>query len=148
FVGTPTISTIKSGDWTDPSIWSLGRMPTNQDRVLITSGTQVNYGTVSSVHLDALEIDGSLIFATSKNTKVIAGSITLMPWGTLQGGTAASPVGSNYKAEIVIADKAIDTSTDPQQFGTGLIALGTVTIHGATMSQTWDQLAQDTRAGD
>src|SRR6476619_6133764 len=35
FVANPTISSVRSGDWNDPATWSAGRVPADNDRVLI-----------------------------------------------------------------------------------------------------------------
>jgi len=148
FLGNPTITNIKSGGWSDPSVWSLGRVPTDNDRVLILTNTSIQYAASSNAHINTIEIDGSLLFSTSANTRLIVGTMTVMPTGTLQIGTTATPVAPQVKAELVIADQALDLVNDPLQYGTGLIALGTVSIHGAGLSQTWDNLAAEPRAGD
>ena len=148
FIGTPTVTTIKSGNWTDKTIWSTGRVPTTADRVLIAPNTTVNYNQANNAHLYAVEIDGTLAFSNTITTKLIAGTITVMPTGTLQVGTAAAPIAANVKAEIVIANQALNTTIDPEQFGTGLIALGTVTMHGAGLNDTWNDLAVEAHAGD
>ena len=148
FVAQPTISTIRSGSWDDPGVWSLGRVPADHDRVAITGNTSVNYGIVGNARLDGLEIDGVLSFSTSQNTRLTVGNLTVMPTGTLQIGTASSPVSSGVKAELVIADQSLDLQADPSQYGTGLIALGTVSIHGAPLYLTWDRLANEPKAGD
>lgn len=148
FAAQPTITNLSGGDWSDPSIWSLARVPTSSDRVVIAPQTVVTYSAFSSDRLDALEISGSLVFSTTSNTRLTAANLTVMPEGTLQVGTEASPVSPQVRAEIVIADQPLDLALDPRQFSTGLIGLGTVTIHGAVLSQTWSRLAAEPRAGD
>ncbi len=147
FVANPTITNIKSGSWTDPNTWSLGRVPTDNDRVMIAANTSIQYSTLSNAHINGIEIDGSLVFSTSTNTRLIVGNLTVMPTGTLQIGTAAVPVSPLVKAELVIADRPLDLVNDPSQYGTGLIALGTVTIHGAAPSATWIGLGAEPHAG-
>ena len=65
-----------------------------------------------------------------------------------QVGSAANPVAANVTAQIQIADSTINTSTDPSQFGHGLIGLGTVTMHGEVKNQTFVNLAVEPHAGD
>jgi hypothetical protein len=148
FAASPTATSIKSGDWSDPTVWSSGAVPGTGDRVVIAQGTSLSYSSVSTAPIDALEIDGSLSFSTTSNTQLTVGTLTVMPTGTLTIGTAAQPVGASVTAQLVIANQAINTTQDPEQFGTGLIALGTVTMHGAGVNQTWLQLAAEPRAGN
>lgn len=148
FVAEPTITNVSSGDWSDPGVWSLGRVPTDGDRVAIAPNTVLTYSEVNDARLDGVEINGSLIFTPTVNTRLIAGNLTVMPAGRLQIGTAALPVVSGVKAELVIADKPLDPQLDPRQYGTGLIALGQVTIHGSLVAQTWNRLAAEPKAGD
>lgn len=147
FVANPTITNIRSGSWTDPTIWSAGRVPTSQDRVRIAEDTSITYATQSDVSLNGLEINGSLTFATNVNTRLKVGNMTVMPTGTLNIGTAAAPVAAGVTAELIIADQALDLANDPRQYGTGLIVLGTINIRGAAPNATWTGLASEPRAG-
>ena len=92
FVANPTISNVRSGNWTDPTIWSLGRVPTDLDRVAIGANTVVTYSALSNARIDGLEISGSLVFSTAVNTRLLVANLTVMPSGTLQIGTAANPL--------------------------------------------------------
>jgi hypothetical protein len=148
FVASPTISALRSGDWSDPSIWSQLRVPTTGDRIAIGKNITVNYAITSDARLDCMEISGSLIFSTSADTRMLVGTVTVMPPGTLQIGTQAAPVQQGVEAELVFADKAINTTTDPREYGTGLIALGTVTIHGEDVNKTWVRLGGEPKKGD
>jgi hypothetical protein len=147
FVANPTISNVRSGNWADPTIWSLGRVPTDLDRVAIGTNTIVTYSTLSNARIDGLEINGSLVFSTAVNTRLLVANLTVMPSGTLQIGTAASPLPRQIKAEIVIADKPLDLVLDPRQYGTGMIVLGTIDIHGAQLVDTWSRLGAEGFAG-
>lgn len=147
FVANPTISNVRSGNWTDSTIWSLGRVPTNLDRVAIGASTVVTYSALSNARIDGLEISGSLVFSTAINTRLLVANLTVMPSGTLQIGTAANPLPRQIKAEIVIADKPLDLVLDPRQYGTGLIVLGTIDIHGAQLVDTWSRLSAEGLAG-
>jgi hypothetical protein len=69
--------------------------------------------------------------------------------GHLEMGTAANPIAVGQTADIVIANTALGGgASDPEQFGTGLINLGKVTMHGANMSATFLRLAVEPRAGN
>ena len=147
FVANPTINNIRSGAWTDPSIWSAGRVPTDSDRVAIGANTTVTYSALSNARIDGLEISGSLIFSTAVNTRLLVANLTVMPSGTLQIGATANPLPATVKAEIVIADKPLDLALDPRQYGTGMIVLGKIDIHGALLVDTWSRLDAEARAG-
>ena len=147
FAADPTNMTVRSGNWSDPRVWSSGRVPTNGDRVVIVEGHKLYYNSLSSVRLDAVEISGSLLFSVNSNTRMLVANLTVMPTGKLQIGNAAAPVQADVKAELVIADKPLDLAKDPRQFGTGMIVLGEISIRGAAISQTWQRLAVEPRAG-
>ena len=42
---TTIISSVKSGDWEDATVWDLGRLPTNGDIVVITASHTVTVTT-------------------------------------------------------------------------------------------------------
>jgi hypothetical protein len=149
FGAKPTIVSTKSGNWSDPTIWSAGRTPTTGDIVDIGSGTTVTYDVNSNVVLNTIAVQNgaSLNFRPDINTQVIVGNFLVLDGGTLQVGTAANPVAAGLLANIVIANQAINTANDPNQFGTGLIVLGNVTMHGATTTP-YVALAQEAHAGD
>lgn len=148
FGANPTITATRSGSWSDPGVWAEGRVPTDFDVVMIPQHVVLSYSMVGLAALSAVEVNGGLIFSTSVNTRMRVGTLTVMPTGTLQIGTAATPVASGVKAEITILDTPIDLESDPRQYGTGLLVLGTVNLHGADMSQTWSRLTFEPRAGN
>jgi hypothetical protein len=43
FCNSPTITSTGSGNWSDPAIWNLGRVPTNNDKVSIAQNSTVTY---------------------------------------------------------------------------------------------------------
>jgi hypothetical protein len=147
FVAQPTITSVASGNWANPAIWSPNRVPTIGDRVAIAANTSVSYSTVSNAALNGLEINGALTFSTSTRTRLTVGNLIVMPTGTLQIGSATTPVAPGVSAEVVIGDQPLDLVNDPRQYGTGLIALGTVSIHGTAVNQTWVRLGSEPRAG-
>ena len=149
FCESETIASVKSGGWSDPQTWSLGRVPGANDAVHIEANTDVLYDTVGSETLDCIRIEdmGQLRFKTDANTRLKVGTLMVMAMGYLEIGTEANPVQGTATAELVIADKPLDAMMDPEQFGTALIVIGKIRIHGALRTPTFVRLAQEPKAG-
>lgn len=152
FGAHPTIYSVKSGNWSDPTIWSLGRTPQAGDIVDINPGTTVTYNvndSTDAIPLNTLEIQptATLTFQTNINTQICVGNFLVLQGGSLVVGTAANPIAANVHANIDIANLPLNPTTDPNQFGDGLIGLGNVTMHGATMVP-YATLSQEAHAGD
>ena len=150
FGQNPTIVSVGSGPWSSPATWSANRVPAGGDVVQISAGTTVVYDIVSTAHIGAVEIkSGAMLqFRPDVNTQLTVGNFLVLAGGTLQVGTAATPVAPNVTANIVIVDQAINTSVDPAQYGNSLIALGNVTMHGAVKGSTFVRLAAEPQAGN
>ncbi len=149
FCTNSNIQTVASGSWSDPNIWSLGRVPLAGDRVIISTGTMVNYDLVSDASLLNLciETGATLSFVHDRNTKIVVANFMVMDGGYLEVGTDISPIPPSFKAEIVIANRPIDLISDPDQFGTGLIAMGKVRMFGSVKSPTFLRLTQEPKVG-
>ncbi len=148
FCSHPTITTVASGAWDNPSTWRENRVPAAGDDVLIGAGYTVEYGIVSDNSIDCITVDGSLKFNANTNTRLKVQNLQVMENGYLELGTEANPVGSDFVAEIIIADKPIDISMDPSQYGNGIIGFGKVVIHGAVKAPTFTRTAQEPKKGD
>jgi hypothetical protein len=150
FGANPTIVSAASGAWSSPSTWSGGRVPGAGDVVSINANSTVTYDVVSDAAINTVIIQsgGQLTFRTDVTTRLTVVNLIVLEGGTLQIGTASNPVSSTVKAEVVIADQAINTAVDPAQYGNGLIGLGTVTMYGAAKTQTFVKLATEPKAGD
>ena len=145
--GGSTAVSVKNGSWSDPTTWSIGQVPGVNDRVAITAGTTVTYDAVSDADLACVNVFGQLTFRPDVPTRLTVGTLMVMPGGGLQIGTAAAPVSAGVTAEIVIADRPLGTGPDPEQYGTGLLGFGRVTLHGSTKSPTFVRLAGELQAG-
>jgi hypothetical protein len=146
FCENPTKTTVASGNWSNPSVWSGGNLPSSSDKVLISSGHSVAYDSTSGV-ADCLGIKGTLNFRTDMNTVLRVGNILVYDVGHLIVGTTSNPVSPNNTADIIIANKALDANMDPNQYGTGLLAWGEVKMHGAVKDPTFIRLATEPLAG-
>ena len=143
----PTATSVRNGSWSDPATWSIGQVPTVNDRVAIAAGTTVTYDRQSDADLACVNVFGQLTFRSDISTRLTVGTMTVMPGGGLQIGTIGSPVAAGVTAEIVIADRPFETGVDPEQYGTGLIGFGRVTMHGATKAPTFVRLAAEANPG-
>jgi hypothetical protein len=143
----PSAKSIRDGGWSNPSTWSGGRVPSAPDSVLITAGTTVTYDAVSDGAIDCVDIEGALRFRTDANTRLTVVALTVLATGRLEIGTPDAPVADGVSAEIVIADRPLDTTRDPEQFGGGIVGLGTIRVHGAARTPTFARLAAEPLAG-
>jgi hypothetical protein len=147
FAHAPTMTSAQAGNWSDRSTWNPARLPTAADVVRIAH--RVHYDSLAGI-ADVVGVDagGRLSFATSEHTRLRVGVLLVMPDGTLEVGTPDRPIEPQVTAEIVIANRALNLSVDPDQWGTGLLAIdGRVTMHGALKSPTFVRTAVEPLAG-
>jgi hypothetical protein len=147
FADAPTIVSARAGAWSDPATWTPARLPAATDVVVIRHG--VFYDAADGqAQVIGVESGGALRFAISFDTRLTVATLLVMTGGALEIGTAVEPVRPEVRAEIVIADRALDPGFDPAQWGTGLIAAGgRVTMHGAPKSPTFVRTAVEPLAG-
>ena len=147
FAVNPTNRAVQNGEWSASDTWSARRPPAAGDVVRIPRGIVVTYDVQSDAALASVGIEGVLIFRTDAGTRLVAGVVQVMPTGRLEVGRAGAPVAPGVTAEIVIADQPLDLKADPDQYGTGLIGLGTIRMHGAVVEPTFVRLAAEPLAG-
>jgi hypothetical protein len=152
FCAGTTITSVGSGNWTDPSRWSPARVPGAGDVVVVAGGTTLSYDMSSSdgrsnAAIKAICLDGTVQFRTDISTRLTFVTMRVRDAGALEIGTQAQPVAVGATAEIVIANAPLDTVNDPEQWGNGLIGEGRVTMHGSIKSPTFVRLTQEVAAG-
>ncbi len=148
FCESPTIRSVANGRWSSPSTWSPARVPAANDKVEVVSGTIVTFDQVMPAAAKCVGIHGSLDFSTTTSTRLWAGEVMVYADGSLYVGDQANPIPANLTAEIVIAGKGLNTTTDPKQFGTGLIVTGAIVMHGSVKTPTFVRTATEPRAGN
>src|SRR5262245_51154104 len=55
---TPTVTSTRSGSWSDPGVWSIGQIPSVNDRVIIAAGTTVTYDRQSDADIQCINVIG------------------------------------------------------------------------------------------
>ncbi|MFH2203946.1 MAG: right-handed parallel beta-helix repeat-containing protein [Elusimicrobiota bacterium] len=94
----------QNGDWSDPTMWDGGFVPTVCNAVTIAGGHAVVVDEMGAI-AKGLAIDGTLSAsrAVSSSLTITAGDLNLSPGGTLDYGTEASPVPTGVDAHVVLA---------------------------------------------
>ena len=127
-----THTVVASGNWSDPSVWQDGTLPTAGARIVIPEGMTLTVDGQIAEEIKTIRIDGTLQFATDVNTELRVDTIVSSPTGCFVMGTANNPIAAGVTARVVFADDgAIDQSWDPQQLSRGAVLQGPVDIHGA-----------------
>jgi hypothetical protein len=147
FAANPTISSASNGSWSSAGTWTPARVPGPSDivRMIHTVTYDSTTGDVDTIGIDT---GGVLRFSTTQKTSLRVANLLVMPNGALEVGTASSPIPASLTAEIIIKNKALNTTTDPDQYGTGLLSIdGRVTMYGAVKTPTFVRTAAEPRAG-
>jgi hypothetical protein len=140
-----TIIAQSSGHWSEPSTWG-GTLPYDQDIVLIPSGIEVSFGTMTEIQ--DLLIQGDLRFDTGSNSSLRVETIEVGMTGSLEIGRVDAPIAPEASVEIVFRSEGeLDPVSDPDLIRRGLLGHGPVTIHGAAKTVHL-KVAVDPLAGD
>ena len=132
---------VTSGNWSDPSIWHDGVVPTDGVRVLIPIGVQVNVDQVLTTEIATLRIDGTLSFSTQVNTQLKVDTAVVSDVGTLIIGTESNSIAADVTAKLIFTDNgAIDRNWDPFGISRGLITHGAVQMYGAAKASSLELL--------
>jgi hypothetical protein len=147
FAAAPTIRSAADGSWSTPSTWAPARLPAASDIVSVAHA--VTYDSTSGdVQVIGIEAGGAIRFAVDRVTLLRVGTLLVLPGGTLEIGSPAAPVAAAVSAQVVFKDVPLNTLTDPDQYGTGLLSIdGVVTIHGAVKTPTFTRTVIEPRAG-
>ena len=124
-----------SGNWSNPAIWSNSAVPSSNARIVIPQGVTMTVDSVVSPEFKSIRVDGTLRFATDRNTELRVETLVSSGTGRVEIGTEANPVQPHVTARVVfIDDGAIDRSADPAQVGRGAILMGTTEVFGAPVT--------------
>ncbi|MEO0623093.1 MAG: GDSL-type esterase/lipase family protein [Pseudomonadota bacterium] len=127
-----THTAVTSGDWSNPATWG-GTVPGEGARVVIPEGLTVRIDDEIGTLIETVRIDGTLDFATDRDTLLRVDTLVSSQTGTLRVGTAEAPISADVTAKIAFAgDGPIDPTTDAALLGRGALLHGQTEIHGAT----------------
>ena len=76
FCAQPSVTSVASGEWSNPNTWSTRRVPAANDKVDVTAGHRVTYDAVSGDKMECVAVRGEVTFATAANTRMKV--VTLM----------------------------------------------------------------------
>jgi hypothetical protein len=146
FCAEPTVSSIKAGSWSDRSVWSDGSVPGDGAQVEIGHRVVFDLPDSARIVCIAVPVGGTLAWSPAAQTRLKVGTVLVR--GGLEIGTPSAPV--TGRAEIVILDAPLDTVTDPNRFGTGLLVTdaATVSVYGAPRTPAFVRLSTEPKAGD
>ncbi len=128
FCANPTVTALQTGNWSNLATWSKALV--NSDILEIPTGKAVTLDLQSNTRLKCLAVKGTLKFRPDVNTRLRVGTLMIFETGRLEIGTATTPIASNVSAEIIINNQALNSTTDPESYGTGILGFGRVVIHG------------------
>ena len=135
----PTVESTRDGPWSDPRVWSGGKVPVLGSRVVIPPGLTVLYDSASTDALHSLDVRGTLVFSRNVNTNLDVGDIIVFPKGRLEIGTREQPIPANTTARIRLVNE--------EEGQHSLMVLGEAQIHGARVSPTFTFLARTAQKG-
>ena len=145
---TQSAQSVASGNWSDATTWKDGALPATGANIVIANGTKVTINSVLDKSYKQLMIEGTLAFATDKNTQLKVDTLKSSMAGKLEIGTPNQPVAANVTTKIIFADHGpVTKATDDKQLSRGAILMGPVEIYGASKTP-WLALASHPKAGE
>ena len=108
-----TITSVKSGDWEDVTVWDLGRLPTNGDIVVIIASHTVtvttNNETCNGAPDTHLYIEGTMTFTNGSKLRLgCSSSVTVEIGGLISGGS-----GGGASKKLYLCESEVWNSQDP-----------------------------------
>lgn len=162
----PIIKSAKSGPWSAAATWEGNAVPGAGARVLIREGHSVTYDAKSDAVVRAINVAGTLAFATDKDTVLNVGLIKIQPGeeyseegfdcdGHMVKPEAGKPVPALLVGthETPIAKTALirlhhveglNKETCPAIICCG----GRLDLHGTPLSRSWVKLGAAAKPGD
>ncbi len=164
----PVLRSAQSGPWSAPATWERGKVPSAGARVLIRPGHRIVYDVKSEEPIRAINVAGTLSFATDRDTLLAVGLIKIQDSEkyteegfdceahltepdpnkdrpALEVGTPTQPIGAKHTATIrLVYIEGMDRQSCPAIVCCG----GRMDFHGAPLSRTWVKLGNTAKKGD
>ncbi|HEV7221675.1 MAG TPA: G8 domain-containing protein, partial [Pirellulales bacterium] len=169
-----SLRSVKDGAWTDAKTWAPARIPRQDDRVLISRGTTVEYDAASKDVIRLIQVVGTLRFARDRNTELNVGLLKVQnsdtcsesgfacdfrganpagePSAAPEGGmpallvgTADAPVPAEFTARIRLHYLEGMPKDDAPAIA---CCSARMEFHGAPLKRTWLKLGADAKPGD
>ncbi|MEM9336636.1 MAG: G8 domain-containing protein [Patescibacteria group bacterium] len=145
--GTTHIA-ARSGAWSDAATWQNQIIPTSWANVYVPSGVTVIVDQELSTPHKTVDIDGTLQFATDRDTTLLVETIFTGHRGHLLIGTQSNPVRADVTATVVFADDGpVSRAHDPELIRRGAILHGKTTMYGGE-KLAFTSVASFPRAGN
>lgn len=165
-----SVRSVQNGAWSDKLTWNPQQVPQQGDRVLISSGTSVEYDVKQADVIRLVQVVGTLRFSTDRDTELNVGLLTVQhtdkclengfacefegaqdgprtpadKWPSLIIGTPDHPISAKHTARIRLHHLE---GMDPNEAPAVACCSGRMEIHGSPMARTWMKLAADAKAG-
>ena len=137
----------QSCQWSDPATWLTSTVPDGSSLVIVDGHVQITDRNAQARSI-GIYPGGKLTFAPNANTQLNVADLLVFKNAELEIGTASSPIGSNFSAEVVFTDLPFD-SNDSEQHLRGLITLdGTVAVHGRQLGEVFIRSSGEPSSGD
>lgn len=133
FAAFPTKTAAVDGSWTSAATWSPAGVPTATDIVRIPAGRTVTI--TAAANAASVGISGTL-----RQTAGTFSVTNLLPY---TGGL----FDMSGSAIVVIRNTPIDTTVDPQSFGTGILGVGGKIVMNGAVKTPFMRAAADVEAG-
>lgn len=154
-----TVKTLRSGNASDPTIYSTGKLPGASDVLWVMAGHVLTVDAVFDVPINGIGVrpGGSLIFLVNAKVRQTACHVVVYdtdgvnPQGLLQIGASANPVNPNSvqnQTAALCLCSAPYSPVDTSKWGAHLYVYGKIVMYGQPVEPGFMRLAKAPKAGD
>ena len=136
--------------WSDPTSWSLGRLPVEGEDVIIEGTWNMVLDIPETPLLRSLEINGRLTVNNSEDEYVLKSYLIWVRSGELIVGTEDEPFMGNVTFELYGDRSSLDVYFHEDMFEAGnkvIANTGKLRMYGKNVGTKWTRLAETAPAG-